>query len=361
MERPPFFPGASPDLRATLARALEGISKDVEALPGFRTLILAGGYGRGEGGVAIDPSTGSETLYNDLEFYLFTEPATRAVEGWIAAAAERGHALTGIEVEVKAMTPRSLARARPSMFYYDLLAANHVVAGDASWLQTLPPALSDATAIPPDEASRLLINRGCSLLLCARAAEGRVDAAFATRIAAKLKLALGDAILCLHRAYHWSCRERGRRLASIGADFPHADQVRAWHSEGEHFKLHPVIGKEDPAAWRTEITVLRRVWTDVFLHIESRRLGATFASARDYASFGRAILPHESAPANALRHLRERLRGTRVPGRWTRHPREAVWRSLALLIAGEDGADRLLGCSSAEAEAACRELWKRCP
>lgn len=363
MERPPFFPGASPALRELLDKALREIAAGVEDVAGFRTLVLAGGYGRGEGGVAVDTATGAETLYNDLEFYLFAGPPTPATGRWIACACARGHDLTGIEVEVKAMTPAQLASARPSMFYYDLLAANHIVAGDGAWLATLPAALSDGAAIPPDEGSRLLVNRGCSLLLCARAAAGEttVPPGFIVRILAKLKLALGDAILCLHGAYHWSCLERGRRLTSLSGDFPHAAHVRAWHAEAEEFKLHPVVSTAEPSTFRNEIAALRQAWCDIFLHVESARLGGRFASVRDYAFSASPLLPHESALKNAIRHGRERLRGGRVHGPWTRHPREAVWRSLALLIASEDGAERVLGCPPGKAGEACRALWQRYP
>lgn len=374
MSRARYFPDPAPGPRAQLDRYLDRLRTSAEGSANLRLLLLGGGYGRGEGGL-WKPADGDEPeLYNDLEFYLFvTRPSPEHAE-WVKREIEAGHRETGIEIEIKTLRDTAMERARPSMFYYDLVAGHLPIAGDQAWFDRLPANLGDPTAIPADEAPRLLVNRAGSLLLCTRAArEGRsLETGFTARIIAKLQLALGDAILCATGHYHWSCLERGRGLADLAEDFPHATQLREWHRLGEDFKLHPRPSTLTGSDWLAPLDQMRAVWCDVFLWIESRRLRQTFASPADYADFPGALLPHESAVANAARRLRlVRSRRRLLPGPWTRHPRETVLRALPLLIDPARDADqiqraaRLLGCppdaAASTVEDACRALWQHCP
>ncbi len=365
-----YFPQGGGEARKLLDDYLARLGQAASSLPSLRLLLLGGGYGRGEGGLWKEPD-GAERLYNDLEFYVLVTATHPAQEAWVRQQEVEGHRVTGIEVEFKIMRDESLRRARPSMFYYDLLAGHLTVAGDGTWLQTLPAVLRDPAAIPPDEATRLLMNRGCSLLLCARAAAGRggADEAFADRIAAKLKLALGDAVLCSRGLYHWSCRERGRRLADLADEsLPHPVVLRRWHHEAVEFKLHPRPEARAMAERGPEIAELRLVWRDLFLRLEETRLGVAFPSPAAYAGFSGPLLPHEAPAGNVVRRLRALARGRRLPGSWIRHPRETVLRAMVLLLDPERTADGvsqaacLLGCrpgaDEAVVEDALRALWK---
>jgi hypothetical protein len=369
-----YFPEPAPAARGLLDSYLKRLGESARALPDVRLLLLGGGYGRGEGGLWNAGDSVEPALYNDLEFYLLVTKPSRVHDAWVRREIEAGHHETGIEIEFKVMRETALERARPSMFYYDLLAGHLVIEGDERWLSSLPPRLVDPTAIPGHEATRLLMNRGCSLLLCARAARGefQLEAGFIDRIAAKLKLALGDAILCATGKYYWSCRERGKRLADLQTDFPHSATIRAWHHEGVQFKFHPTVAPILDSEWLGPVDGLRTIWRDVFLWIEARRLNSPFGTPRNYAVYPDPVLPLESGLSNAIRHIGGfRSRRKFLPGPWTRHPREAVLRSLALLLNPDrNSADirlaaQLLGCrahlADASVEKACRESWKQFP
>ena len=362
-----YFPEEQPALEADLDSYLKWLGEEVGGLPGFKALLLGGGYGRGEGGIWT--GGGAASLYNDLEFYLFAENASASLlKKWIHEGERRLH----IEIEIKVIPPAAFERARPSMFYYDLLSACIVVAGDVAWISSLPAALRSSAAIPPLEAARLLVNRGMSLLRCLRWADGGMElpAGFCDRITSKLKLALADAVLCSLGRYHWSCRERNRLLADV-TDFPPGGELLLkWHAEGVAFKFHPHHRDQAPADWRQALGELRAAWLRTFLWVESRRLGSGFASARDYANFPGRIFPEEPPASNLLRQARDLARGGRVAWTGTDHPRSAVWKSLALLLDPDrtegsvESAARLLrspGLSPAEVEERCREAWKNYP
>src|SRR5208282_91144 len=113
-----------------------------------------------------------------------------------------------------------LARRPVSMFSYDLIAGHRLLWGHAPAAR-LPewdwPNGPDG--IPPAEGTRLLMNR-CSGLLFAHIELDRepftpARADFVRRNLAKAQLACGDAILAADGQYHWSCRRRHHRLASL--------------------------------------------------------------------------------------------------------------------------------------------------
>lgn len=367
---PLFFDGDFPELRQRLEAYLDRLGREATDTAGFRALLLAGGYGRGEGGVFF-PSGGAEPrLYNDLEFYLFSEKVGSApISSWV----HLGETTLGIEIEFKTLAPAAMEQAEPSMFYYDLLSRNVFVAGKESWLESLPARLRSASEIPAVEASRLLVNRGMSLLCCRRWASGELDlpSDFCARIIAKLKLALADAVLCLQGRYHWSCRERNRRLAmpSEADTPPDWKQLVEWHLEGVAFKLRPEIPDLPASAWQEPLENIINVWLHTFLWIEGRRLESEFRSASGYINFSGKIFPHEPPLKNLLRQLRDRRRFPHLPWSGLDHPRAQIWKALVALLCGDASAigsaagllGRSGGKSAVQLEERLRDFWKSYP
>ncbi|MFZ4775211.1 MAG: hypothetical protein ACOYM3_07615 [Terrimicrobiaceae bacterium] len=364
-----YFPEEQPALEADLDGYLEWLGTQVRVSPGFRALLLGGGYGRGEGGIWLPVDGSAHRLYNDLEFYLFSGPVKgHHLRSWMEEGEKRLH----IDIEIKVIPPAAFQRARPSMFYYDLLKAHVLVAGDAGWVRSLPEELSRAENIPPVEASRLLVNRGMSLLRCLRWSQGELELneGFCDRIVAKLKLALGDAVLCSLGKYHWSCRERNHGLAEV-VDFPPSwPQLVAWHAEGVSFKFNPRHLQQAPKDWEATLTEISGAWVETFLWIESRRLKTTFLTPLDYARFGGRLFPEESAAANILRQARDLARGRRAPWTGTDHPRSVVWKSLCLLLDPNRTEESVLTAAKllespdsepAGIEERCRSAWQNYP
>lgn len=337
-----FFPGDEPALAEKLESFLAGLAARLGAAafaPGVKALVLAGGYGRGEGGVFRATPGGEAQLYNDLEFYLLlSDPGIAAAAGaWGATEAHAGDAALGIEVEFKLLPAEEFARAAPSMFYYDLVAAHQLIWGDAAFVAGLPARLRDPALIPAHEAVRLLFNRGSGLLYSrcalAAAADPRVTNGFIERNHAKVRLALADAVLALNGRYHCSCRERGRRLGEALAQTPPDwAQLVAWHAAGVEFKLHPRHVHPPRAELERAQAELTEVWRRTFLWLEGRHLGREFAAARDYATASGRLFPHVPVSRGFLLHVRDRLqRGGALPG-WGDYPRAALQRALVLLL-----------------------------
>lgn len=366
-------------LKLTCARVLSGIRGLIPAHK-LEAVLLGGGYGRGEGGVLRSPT--GDRPYNDLEYYVAIK-GNRHLNGlrYRRRLEVLGEILTHLadaEIEFTVTSLAALASAPVSMFSYDL-SAGHRTLGPGAVPEPLPgfERHRGAESIPSAEATRLLMNR-CSGLLFAGIELARepftpAAADFVRRNIAKVQLALGDAVLTACGQYHWSCRERHHRLDRLAGIecWPWLDTVLWQHAAGVAFKLHPTSGGSS----REALVILHRdvsaLALQCWLVLESRRLGRAFPSARAYAVDAADKLPGWPPLRNFLLNLQaNRFRLRLHPSPW-QHPRQRIFRALALLLwepeaLGDPGLRALLEAdlnapvsTRAAALAAYRALWPR--
>ncbi|HEV7928423.1 MAG TPA: hypothetical protein VGR14_23925 [Verrucomicrobiae bacterium] len=329
-----------------LERHLERISqafltgvREVVPADKLEALILGGGYGRGEGGV-LRTETGDQP-YNDLEFYVFIRGNRwlngRRYRDGLHHLAHDLAATAKVEVEFKIISTDKLRRSSASMFYYDLVMGHRWLWGDESQL-TGCAHHHEALLIPPAEATRLLMNRGSGLLFAREKLQHRpfteADADFVGRNLAKAQLAFGDAILTAFGQYHWSCRQRHERLLKLVTkeNLPWLPQARLHHAQGLEFKLHPHRTLASPATLQHQYEELAALGLQIWLWLESQRLGKLFVSARAYA-----LSPLNKCPET--NPWRNRLVNAMVFGPASifrieagRYPRERLLNTLAILL-----------------------------
>ena len=371
--RPVFFPGSHPRLWEKMHRFLEDMRRQLDQHGQdlrVAALALAGGYGRGEGGVYMDED-GDALLYNDVEFYLFTHgAASERLLRWVQNVEHAGRTGFGVPVEIKVLPVDWLFKAEPSMFLYDLVVGHRIVYGPADFLreEALRP-LHDSNRIPLHEATRLLFNRGSGLLFSAAklsVIDSEWDAGFIERNHAKVKLALGDAVLVVNGLYDSSCRERNRRLTPRLLQKPPCwSEVQRLHAAGVGFKLHPRHEHSLPQHFRQTQGDLVRLWSEVFLWLESLRLGVRFADLSAYAQYPGRLLPEFSAARNFSLRVRDTIRHReRLPYPFD-HPRAVLQRALAAFLQPNDGTvdlaagQKVLGVSEDASFETYRRWWGR--
>jgi hypothetical protein len=349
---PATGPFAKPEARFTLngsdalehhlanvcQRVLAGLGRIIPAHK-LQGLALGGGYGRGEGGVM--EALPGDMPYNDLEFYVFVRghpwlnelrysKSLNALSAELALRAE-------VELEFKITSPAKFRRSPPSLFYHDLVMRHRWLLGDDRLFAGCEHHRA-AENIPRSEATRLLMNR-CSGLLFAREKLGHdgfsaEDADFVCRNVAKTELALGDAALIAFGKYNWSCLERGRRLAELGAteDLPWLEAVRQRHVAGIEFKLRPHRSALAREALQQRFDEVSSLALESWLWLENRRLGCHFRSAADYASSRINKWPGTGNWRNRLANVR--VFGPRALLRpcHRRHPRERILNALVFLL-----------------------------
>jgi hypothetical protein len=299
-----------------------------------QALLLGGGYGRGEGGV-LRTAQGDKP-YNDLEFYILHASPDLVFEKLYHSAvhrvAEELTASAGIEVEFKLLSLQKLQKSPVTMFYYDLVTGHRIVYGTDGWLAGCEQHRS-AHRIPVYEATRLLMNR-CSGLLYAKEKLARStfileDSDFVGRNLAKARLALGDVILAMRGQYHWSCRERQKRLRKLEAEDPSLTSIVPLHAQGVDFKLHPTKDERPAEAFRPELDYLSDLARELWLTLESRRLNKEFSSISKYAFSSANKCPETNPRRNRFINAR-RFGMTGLLE--TRYPRERLLNTLPLLL-----------------------------
>jgi hypothetical protein len=323
------------ELEQRLADICELVRTNIATLiPGAKLegLVLAGGYGRGEGGVLRE--NGRDLPYNDLEFFVFIHGSTflndRRYKAALHNLGERLSPAAGLDVEFKIFSLHKLRHSKPGMFFYDLVMGHRWLIGDDELFRDCDHH-RDAAQIPLHEATRLLFNRCTGLLFAkerlARAEFTAADADFVGRNLAKAQLALGDVLLASHGQYHWSCQERHRRLQLL----PEASEaIREHHAHGVAFKLHPLRSTLTRAELANQHSALSVLAGQVFLNLETQRLGKKFDSAVEYGTSSINKCPEQPIWRNLLVHLKTRG----LPLRLTRYPREHLLHGLALMLWG---------------------------
>lgn len=351
-----YFEGDHPDLARRLEEHFARSRASYEALGRPGALVLGGGYGRGEGGVMMGPEGAG--FSNDLDYFLFDpEPSDAGLQAWCRDLEHRESAALGIDVEIKCLRADSLGDPSRSMMFADLVAAHVVVAGDAGFLAEMAKAL-DFSRIEAAEATRLLWNRGSGLFFAKCRLARETEMGFIIRNHAKLKLALGDAWLCLNGRYTSRCRERAARIAtgSLPDDLP---WLKPWHAEGTSYKFQPFSTGPSWQDLRDESARLAEAWGALYLRVESRRLGLPIHAFSDYLALPR-LWPDSPLWKNLALALRDRLKRGAALRPPADYPRGALMRALACLLEttpdGIAGASRFL--PSPEDDATKPEAWE---
>jgi len=353
-----FTIDGSDELEARLGALCDTISSAVQEIvpgPKLQSLVLAGGYGRGEGGV-LHTAEGDRP-YNDFEFYVFTAGnALLNSRRYRSRLQHLEHELSGragLHVEFKIESIDKLRHGPVSMFSYDLVSAPRVVCGNHGIFAGCEHHL-DATRVPASEGTRLLLNRCTGLLLAREILEKeKLDQSkcdFIGRNLAKAKLAFGDALLTSQGRYHWSCRQRQARLVELcspgesftGLSKSFIDQLVVYHAQGVQFKLHPQRLNRTAADFLAEQERLCALAAELWLWLESRRLNRPFSSIGEYA-----LTPRPEAPGSfALRNYALNARAFGLSALFDPlsrlYPRERLLSSLPVLLRQPDLADKPL-------------------
>lgn len=245
----PFTSRDTPELRSRVRRDLERVWRDVRAAdPAAQTLVLTGGFSRGEGS-----AIGARPL-NDYDLVVVRRkpfPLARSVYPLLRARLTEA---LGLHVDLHAVSLARLPFLGPKVFWFDAKHGGREVAGARGVLARVPGA-----RIAPAEAARLLANRAVGLLEALPGPRGVADATFARQQAAKGALAAADAELVLAGRYHHLYAERLSRTERLAKEREVARGLLAEARWATAFKLDPSgpAGAREPGdAWEAARSVL---------------------------------------------------------------------------------------------------------
>ena len=301
----------------------------------FLALILAGGYGRGEGACVL--RDGKESPYNDFDLFLVCKRQI-AVSDKVLAVTKKYEGLLGIEVDIGKPLTLDMIRALPhQLMWQDLLESHKVIVGDPKILLANAPS-SLGENLPKIEALRLLLNRGSGLLqaiiqshaLMQDAKHVLPDPDFIRRNLQKCTLAIGDSLLITHGLYTPPLAERTKTLQDhiTNLPIPQAEKILSLYTQAAHFKTQPDSLKEEQPSL-ADLEDIAKLWVEVMLYGERNRTGKNWERAESYAQDHFLREPEQHTPKNILRNLGKNVKEGRLS---LLYPREKLYGQLAVLL-----------------------------
>jgi hypothetical protein len=233
------------DTPTTVRRIQRDLSLVIQSVrahdPALRSLVLTGGFARGEGSILHGEPQ------NDYDFVALRGLGTPKtpyprVTRWLEET-------LGLHIDLAPVPVWRLRRVSRSIFWYETALRGRVVWGE-DLLDRIP--VRTPADLDPREGVRLLVNRAAGLLTATL--PSTTD--HARRIqASKALLAVGDAHLLAAGAFAPSQRERWdqlRRLLAEGLAAPALDSLDPWLTWAFQFKVDPgsVEARDAEAAWR---------------------------------------------------------------------------------------------------------------
>lgn len=226
------------------------------------TVLLCGGYGRGEGAyLTRDDNT---TPVNDVDLVIV--PHENQERHTLKNALLRAHETFGVPVEGQWLPKRYLENAPFTMFNYDLKFGSLVLSGDANIVDSMPNY--DAGGMPLWEGIALLFNRIAGLISgFPRVLESLPDSigdkrSYQANQVCKALVACGDLFVIINRQYHCNYRERGRRFELLDpAELSATEKEQI--SFAYRYKLDPRLDDQDR---------LMALWPETIIPLTGRTL-----------------------------------------------------------------------------------------
>ncbi|MBI9093387.1 MAG: hypothetical protein JEY71_00750 [Sphaerochaeta sp.] len=332
-----YSSAGSQQFNTFLDTTLHALGKEIEQAMGepFLALILAGGYGRGEG--ACIQKDGKEAPYNDFDLFVVVRERI-AISEKVLEITKKYEEKLGIEVDIGKPLTIDMIRGLPhQLMYQDLLQSHKVIVGDPQILSEHAPSYL-RESLPQIEALRLLLNRGSGLLQAIIHCQAGIqyakhvlpDPDFIRRNREKCTLALGDSLLITHRLYTPPLDQRTKTLHEQieGLPIPQAQRILSLYEQAAHFKTHPdSLTKEQPPL--SDLQEIAQLWVEVMLYCERARTGKVWNHAGAYERDHFIREPEQHTPKNLLRNLGKNLKEGRIS---LLYPREKLYGKLGVLL-----------------------------
>lgn len=316
-------------LHETLARIADRVDAALGA--NLVSLILGGGYGRGEGGVVV--RNGMEMPYNDLDFTLVVRNKSKVP--WDKLNSVRSEFAEELRIHVDFSRPLTVPDIENWPFWlmwYDLLNGHITLKGQIDLLEKHAPDYF-RNPLPVIEGTRLLLNRGAGVLWSLRVVrklEDEPDEDFVRRNYYKCALAMGDSLLIAYRRYTTryfgrdglfkALAEQKSEVALLG--------LQELYEEALKFKFRPDSVSSET---KTENMLLNLayLWGKVFLLVENIRTGLNLNSLDEYVDWNGIREKDQHALKPLFRNI---IRNVSLGKLSLRHPRENLYRQLPVLL-----------------------------
>ncbi len=254
----------TPEIVAAVEADLTLILEEIQAaVPDMVALILAGGFGRGEGSVIVQD--GRVVPVNDYDVHVITRGRNPGVD-W-AELERRLAARIGVRwVDIEHTPRRRLRQLKGQQYGFDLKYGGRVLWGDPNILEKIPPFT--AREIRPQEVEKLFFTRlWCFLGPVTMDVQANTlsfpDCFFAAAQLSKAIIACVEALLIARGVY---CVYSAEKLARLQAHAPDKCDLLSLAEWAIAFKLDP---QTTPVPEGDDLAMLHSRARDVYLNVFS--------------------------------------------------------------------------------------------
>jgi len=320
-----------------------------------KAIILTGGFGRGEGGVIRH--NGRYRPVNDFDIGIMVSlfdyvMGRKKLQSEVQRLADELSPQVGVkQIDIGITTPLAFRFASNLVAWYEVRNGHRVLWGDID-LKKIMPRFS-AHHLSLLDGAIYFLSRGSGLLIPAMyfLPDGGILQRHRENFQIEVDkacMAMGDALLLLHKNYHYSYVKRMKRLELMDVtDVPQGEILRKWYLEAVDRKLRPHF------EWPGDEEMVNR-WFEVrdsfslfFLWFEGIRLNRSFEDWEEYSAFvGRKVKDPFRDRLRVLVQSATRsgiLKILEPEGRQTlfRHSRRFGWSTMPMLLfsLNRDGVD----------------------
>ena len=309
-----FTHGGSAEAECQIRNIIHDVATTVQStIPQqqMHSLVLIGGYGRGEGGVR--ERFGQQVPNNNLDFLLIGRDGSRrhfpAWQYQVDQCLEKLQRRHDVGIDFSVMSGRQLQRATCRVMWYDMRGGHRTVLGDPTFVQSLKQFRVDR--IPTWDVHNLLVNRATLLLINDCMPDHPKDELLdhcRLRHRAKAVIGYGDALLFSHGQYHWSYAKKRNRMLELE---PIPAEFRRLYAEASSFRFFP---DQQPGKLLGCRTTVRRLCEQAHLTFESFRLKRSITDWNGYLELALRNGWREDLDSTkgCLRGLRNLMRGSHV-------------------------------------------------
>ncbi|KZZ78700.1 hypothetical protein A3767_01845 [Oleiphilus sp. HI0133] len=275
MSKHRFTLSNNPEAEKCISGLLDQIAKVVQkniADNKLRSLILLGGYGKGEGGVSVVGN--SYKPHNNFDLLLVTQHLSKTKQERVnEALSQQLQALAGkldIGIDLSLIDQWKLKNMPTRVLWYDMMEGHRTLLGDAKFVPSIKHKQRD---IPAWDMRNLMVNRGSLLLLNQICLQNEERSQELDRLiikhAMKAIIGYGDALLYSLDEYHWSYREKHARILK------HSEidlRFKRLYDEALSFRLSPKYAyylQLDLKDWHRNVM---RQLESIHLKCEAKRL-----------------------------------------------------------------------------------------
>lgn len=217
-------------------------------------LILIGGYGRGEGGIAT--KNGKDVPHNNLDLlYIHNDQVDPKIVKNVDQSLQNLAKTYDIGIDMSAINKEKLLSLDGLVIGYDMRYGHKTLLGDSTFLKK--HARFSLDNIDPVDIRQLLVNRGTLLLinrlLLNKESLSEDEKRLIIKHAIKAIIGYGDALLFFHNKYHWSyAQKQSNMLEVVEID----KSIKKLYAEALLFRFKPnyeLYLQKDLEQWNDEL------------------------------------------------------------------------------------------------------------